>query len=197
MGLSHVIPSCLQAAVIQPGPRAKPSRWQNPVCDPAGTMNGITQQNKAKKYTALLRPGYCCHFPIPNIASLENGNISALKQLTLLLPPTEEDSSWVLCLSEDKDELLIPWLLTSWSPTAPTREGSVGAQMMLPSSPAQSPAPPEHPPGPRLLHRHRLYHKNHTWEACGEGAGGVKPGFLYPLSSHCRGSFSKEVSLVC
>lgn len=200
MGLSHMTPFCLQAAVIPLGPGLNQAVDKIPVCDPETCWHyewQNTEQNKAKQNTALLRPGYCCHFPIPNNASLESGNISALKQLTLLLPPIEEDTSCVVGLSEDKDELLITWLLTFWSPTPPTREGSVGAQMVLPGSPAQNPASPEHPPGPRLLRRHHLYQKNHIWEAYGEGEGGVKPGYLYPLSSHCRGSFSKQVSPIC
>lgn len=114
-----------------------------PVCDPETCWHyecHNTEQNKAKPNRTLPRPGYCCHFPIPNHASLESGNTSALKELTLLPAATEEDSSCVSRLWEHEDELLMMWLPTFWSLTAPTREGSVGAQMVLPA---------EHPPGPR------------------------------------------------
>lgn len=92
--------------------------------------------------------------PILNSPRMESGNISALKQLMLLLSYIEENTICVFYLQEDKGEFL--WQLNDnfarlgiavagclqptanqaganqaqvWSPKCPTREGSVDAQM--------------------------------------------------------------------
>lgn len=92
--------------------------------------------------------------PILNNPMMESGNISILKQFTLLLLHMEENTSYVFYLQEDKGEFL--WRLNAnfaclriavaaclqptanqaeatqaqvWSPKCPTREGSVDAQM--------------------------------------------------------------------
>lgn len=147
---------------------------------PADSLNGIAEQNKAKQNRTLLGPEYCSHFPIPNNASLESDNIAALTQLTLLVPPIEEDTSWVVCFWEDKDEWLITWftdILVSQSPD--TR----GQCWCTNGAPCTEPCVSRASPGPRLLHGHR-WHRNNSGEALRrEGAGGVKPGYLYPVRS--------------
>lgn len=94
------------------GPELNQTGDKIPVSDPETCWHSEwhnTEQNKAKQNRTWLRPGRYCHFPIPNNASLHSGNIPALKQLTLLFPPIEEDTSCVLGLWEDKNELLITW----------------------------------------------------------------------------------------